>query len=106
LVAPQDKQLELPPAEHDPQEESQLLQVPDDESKYSVLAQVGTQRLEVVRMGLFDGQERHWLKPGPEQDAQSGWHCVQEPELENMLVGQVLTQEPREANWLFLQETQ
>lgn len=57
-------------------------------------------------MGLFDGQERHWLKPGPEQDAQSGWHCVQEPELENMLVGQVLTQEPREANWLFLQETQ
>jgi hypothetical protein len=102
----QDKQPALPPAEHDPQEESQALQVPEDESRYSVLAQVATQRLEVVRMGLFEGQERHWLKDGPEQEAQSGWHCVQVPELENMLVGQVETQEPREANWLFLQETQ
>jgi hypothetical protein len=68
----QDKQALAPPPEHEPQEESHDLQLPELESKYSDLEQVPTQRLLEVRMGLEDGQERHWLKPAPEQVAQSG----------------------------------
>lgn len=98
MLDEQDRQFVEPPPEHEPQDESQDLQVPEDESKYSVLAQVVTQRLEEVRIGLLDGQLRHWLKDAPEQVAQSGWHCVHLPLSENMLDGQEETQVPREAN--------
>jgi hypothetical protein len=92
----QDKQPELPPDEHDAQEESQLMHVEEEVSKYCVLAHVGTQRLSLVRTGLFEGHERHWLKEGPEQVAQSGWqrvHALGEED-ENMFVGQDETQVP------------
>jgi hypothetical protein len=68
----QDKQAPEPPPEQLPQEESQVLQVAEPESKYSDLAQVVTQRLPLVRTGKFEGQERHWLKALPEQVLQSG----------------------------------
>jgi hypothetical protein len=72
FVPAQLKQLELPPSEQDAQDESHDLQVPEEESKYSVLAQVVTQRLAEVRIGLAAGQVKHWLNPAPEQEAQSG----------------------------------
>jgi hypothetical protein len=50
--------------------------------------------LLLVSTGEDDGQETHWLKPGPLQVAQSGWHCVQTPLELNVLFGQVETQEP------------
>jgi hypothetical protein len=68
----QDKQALAPPPEHEPQEESHDLQLAELESKYSDREQVATQRLLEVRMGLAEGHERHWLKPAPEQVAQSG----------------------------------
>jgi hypothetical protein len=62
---------------------------------------VGTQRPAVVRMGKLGGQLLHWLKPGPEQVAQSGWQEVQVPfeEFENELVGQEETHCPLKADW-------
>lgn len=55
----QDRQELEPPPEQLPQEESQVLQVPELESKYSVLPQFVTQRLPVVSTGKDAGQERH-----------------------------------------------
>ncbi|KAF4614421.1 hypothetical protein D9613_003336 [Agrocybe pediades] len=47
--------------------------------------------LPLVRTGLPAGQDEHWLKEGPEQLAQSGWHLMQLPEELNVLDGQVET---------------
>jgi hypothetical protein len=72
------------------------MQLEEDLSKYCVFAHVGTQRLSLVRTGLVEGHERHWLKAGPEQVAQSGWQRVHDAgeEVENMFVGQEETQVP------------
>lgn len=106
LELEQDKQALEPPPEQLPQEESQDLQVPELESKYSVWAQVVTQRLALVRTGKFEGQERHWLKALPEQVLQSGWQATQDPPDEKVLDGQLAIQLPFEANWLLLQVKQ
>lgn len=88
-----------PPVEHDLQDESHDLHVPDEPSKYSVLAQVGRHRPLLVSTGRFDGQVLHWLKPGPEQVVQSGWQGMQDPFDEKVLVGQEETHCPLKANW-------
>jgi len=88
-----------PPVEHDLQDESHDLHVPDEASKYSVLAQVGRQRPLLVSTGRLDGQVLHWLKLGPEQVAQSGWQGMQEPFEEKALVGQDETHCPLKADW-------
>ena len=41
----------------------------------------------------------HWLKPDPEQVAQSGWQGMQEPFDEKVLVGQEETHCPLKADW-------
>lgn len=88
-----------PPLEHDLQDESQDLHVPDELSKYSVLAQVGRQRPLLASTGRLDGQVLHWLKPDPEQVAQSGWQGMQDPFDEKVLVGQEETHCPLKADW-------
>ena len=90
-----------PPVEHEPQDESHGLHVPDEPSKYSDLLQVATHRPALVRTGRLGGQDLHWLKPDPEQVAQSGWQEMQVPfeELENELVGQEATHCPLKADW-------
>lgn len=90
-----------PPVEHEPQDESHGLHVPEEPSKYSDLLQVGTQRPALVRMGKLGGQVLHWLKLDPEQVAQSGWQEMQVPfeEFEKELVGQEGTHCPLKADW-------
>ena len=90
-----------PPVEHEPQDESHGLHVPEEPSKYSVLLQVGTQRPALVRMGELGGQVLHWLKLAPEQVAQSAWQGMQVPfaAFEKELVGQEETHCPLKADW-------
>lgn len=88
-----------PPVEHELQDESHDLHVPDGPSKYSVLAQVGRQRPLLVSTGRSDEQLLHWLKPAPEQVAQSGWQGIQDPFDEKVLVGQEETHCPLNADW-------
>jgi hypothetical protein len=51
-----------------------------------------------VRTGRFGGHVEHWLKEGPEQLAQSGWHLRQEPEELKVPDGQVETHCPDDAS--------
>ena len=88
-----------PPVEHEPQDESHGLHVPDEASKYSVWLQVGRQRPVLARTGRLDGQDLHWLKADPEQVAQSGWQGMQDPFEEEVLVGQEETHCPLKADW-------
>ena len=87
-----------PPVKHDLHEESHDLHVPDEPSKYSVLVQVGRQRPSLVSTGRSGGQLLHWLKPVPEQVAQSGWQGIQDPFDEKELVGQEVTHRPLKAD--------
>lgn len=72
---PEDEsQLRQPPApaaEQLEQDPSQVLQVPEAESKNSFCAQVGRHR-EEVRTGRVDGHVEHCVAAGPEHVRQSG----------------------------------
>jgi len=78
-LAPGPEQLE--------QLESQAWQEDEVVSKYCDLVHVGKQR-PLVRTGRAELQVEHWLKDGPEQVAQSGWHLTQEPLELNEFEGQ------------------
>jgi len=68
-------------------------------SKNWDLLQIGRHR-PLVNTGRLDGQLEHWLKEAPEQLAQSGWQVRHEPDVANVLEGQVETHFPFEASWL------
>ena len=74
-------------------------------SKNWDLLHVGRQRPD-MRTGRLGGHVEHWLKDGPEQLAQSGWHLLQAPEEVKVPVGQVETHWPEEASWLDVQVRQ
>lgn len=84
------RQLEGPDPEQLEQLESQAWHEDVVLSKNCDFAHVG-RHLPFVRTGSPAGQDEHWLKDGPEQVAQSGWHFRQEPEELNVLEGQVET---------------
>lgn len=103
LTFAQAMQALAPPPEQLEHDESHVLHVRELASKYSDLAHVCIHRPPVVRTGAEAGQDEHWLKPGPVQVRQSGWHGVQVSCEAKLLEGQVETQVPAEASWLFLQ---
>ncbi|THH10113.1 hypothetical protein EW145_g1555 [Phellinidium pouzarii] len=105
LPSAQLRQLELPDALQLPQELSQLVHPPVEESKNSVLLHVGRHRPD-ESTGLADAHDEHWLKEAPEQVAQSGWQGTHAPEEENEFGGQEKTHEPIEARRLFEQVKQ
>jgi len=65
------RQLLGPGPAHEEQLESHVLHDDDVLSKYCDLLHVDRQR-PLVRTGRDDEQVEHWLKEGPEQEAQSG----------------------------------
>lgn len=51
-----------------------------------------------MRTGRLEGQLEHWLNEDPEQDAQSGWHGIQDPEELKVLDGHEATHFPLDAS--------